>query len=101
MPNGTVAPGKVLPPAPPPTGLGELLSSVPMNGLTYWVRLRAALAGPAWATRTAPTSAAAKLPASVRNAARRRGIEGSPLLLHTGPRRSGEGGRLAYRPAVD
>src|SRR6266508_353393 len=41
-PNGTTAPGKVLPPAPPGTGLGAVLSSVPMNGLTYWVRLSAA-----------------------------------------------------------
>jgi hypothetical protein len=42
MPKGTVAPGKVLPPAPPPTGLGELLSSVPTNGLTYCVRFASA-----------------------------------------------------------
>ena len=34
MPNGAAAPGKVLPPAPPGTGDGELLSSVPMNGST-------------------------------------------------------------------
>ncbi|GAA3348048.1 hypothetical protein GCM10020358_65050 [Amorphoplanes nipponensis] len=44
IPNGTVAPGKVLPPAPPPTGLGELLSSVPMNGLTCGVRSGSAAA---------------------------------------------------------
>src|SRR5688572_27887744 len=37
IPNGATGPGTVLPPAPPGTGLGELLSSVPMNGLTCWV----------------------------------------------------------------
>src|SRR6185369_5987433 len=37
MPKGRTGPGTVLPPAPPGTGLGELLSSVPMNGLTYCV----------------------------------------------------------------
>src|SRR6185503_2510107 len=42
MPNGTIGPGNVLPPAPPGTGLGELLSSVPMNVLTNWVRFKTA-----------------------------------------------------------
>src|SRR6185436_3765421 len=34
IPKGAAAPGKVLPPAPPGTGNGELLSSVPMKGST-------------------------------------------------------------------
>src|SRR4029450_5063709 len=55
IPNGGTGPGTVLPPAPPGTGLGELLSSVPMNGLTNWVRLRvAADARPACAIRIGP-----------------------------------------------
>src|SRR5262245_26842770 len=37
MPKGSTGPGAVLPPGPPGTGVGELLSSLPMNGLTYWV----------------------------------------------------------------
>src|SRR5690349_14953307 len=64
MPNGTTAPGYVLPPAPPGTGLGELLSSVPMNGLTYWVRLSvAAAAGVDCPMRTVPVRAAITRPA--------------------------------------
>src|SRR5215470_13688143 len=51
MPKGWTAPGTVLPPAPPGTGLGELLSSVPMNGLTCCVRgSTAAVAGDGSAT---------------------------------------------------
>src|SRR5690349_17642403 len=58
MPNGTSAPGKVLPPAPPGTGLGALLSSVPMNGLTYCVGLAtAARAGEPSAVRPATVRA--------------------------------------------
>src|SRR5262249_60561881 len=57
MPNGSTGPGTVLPPAPPGTGLGELLSSVPMKGLTNWVRFSvAAEAGPARATRIGASS---------------------------------------------
>ncbi len=37
MPKGSTGPGTVLPPAPPGTGLGELLSSEPMNGFTCCV----------------------------------------------------------------
>src|SRR2546429_7761705 len=51
MPNGTTAPGYVEPPAPPGTGLGALLSSVPMKGLTNWVRLSVAACASGAATR--------------------------------------------------
>ncbi len=62
MPKGSTGPGTVLPPAPPPTGLGELLSSDPMNGLTNWVRLSvAAEAGFAWAIRTGARSSPAAI----------------------------------------
>ncbi len=57
MSNGTTGPGYVLPPAPPPTGLGELLSSVPMNGLTYRVRFGVAAAAGSGA-RSGATSGA-------------------------------------------
>src|SRR3954469_25458583 len=104
MPNGTVAPGNVLPPAPPPTGLGELLSSVPMNGLTYWVRDRtAAWAGGAETRSAAATSGAgaqgagggtgpggaAAQAARVRTGGRRRGTDGLPLLYFAGRDRTG------------
>src|SRR5213592_405814 len=62
-PKGTTAPGYVLPPAPPGTGLSELLSSVPMKGLTYWVRLGvAALAGVADRTASAVAGRAVAAP---------------------------------------
>src|SRR6218665_1831049 len=55
MPKGTVAPGKVLPPAPPGTGKGESLSSVPMNGSTYFARLALAGGGPASGSPVPPS----------------------------------------------
>src|SRR4029453_11446310 len=54
MPKGRTGPGTVLPPAPPGTGLGELLSSLPMNGLTCGVGLRSAAWAGAAVTATAP-----------------------------------------------
>src|SRR6266508_4649363 len=72
MPKGSTGPGTVLPPAPPGTGLGELLSSVPMNGLTNWVKLSvAAEAGPACAIRMGANSSPAAI--AVAAAYRRRG----------------------------
>src|SRR4029453_15456004 len=56
MPKGRTGPGTVLPPAPPGTGLGELLSSVPMNGLTYWVSGRTAAFAGVGQTTTMPTA---------------------------------------------
>ena len=56
MPNGRTAPGYVLPPAPPGTGLGELLSSVPISGLTNWVRLSAAAGSAVSSAAPAPAA---------------------------------------------
>src|SRR6266508_4041469 len=75
-PNGTTAPGKVLPPAPPGTGLGAVLSSVPMNGLTYWVRLSAACAGGAAIPTAAPDRSSARLSSAARRGSAGRGRGG-------------------------
>src|SRR2546430_2062534 len=52
-----VAPGCVLPPAPPPTGLGALLSAVPMKGLTNGVRFSVAACAAGAAIAAAPADA--------------------------------------------
>src|SRR5258705_8322221 len=98
MPTGVTGPGTVLPPAPPPTGSGELLSSVPMNGLTYWVSGRTA----AWAAvghvTSTPVTTSRLATIELRRRARAAGAGRTDrtmdmLTPHVGQRLAGHRGR--------